>query len=92
MPSWLPAALNSEQKAETDLTGLLFWRLIVISLTISIKLKPAASLCTATQTDGLGNSEGFCERAVEELLIRAGFPVLISAHVSRVWPSPHLKL
>lgn len=65
----------------------------MISLTVSIKLKPAASLCTATQTDGLGHSDsGFCERAVEELLIRAGFPVLISAHVSRVWPSPHLKL
>lgn len=47
----------------------------MISLTISTKLQPASSLCLAAQTDSLGNSECFCERVEEELLIRPSFSV-----------------
>lgn len=50
--------VNGKQRGEADPTGPLVRSLSVISLTISIKPEHAALLCTAVQTDGLGNSEG----------------------------------
>lgn len=89
MHSRLPVVLNSKQWGETD---LLFWSLILISFDNFYQTLSRRPHCAWLLRQTAGGIQRSCERAVEELLIRASFSVLISARVSRVLPSPHAKV